>query len=143
MECPFCQLHLDEKINRTIKEGKLVTTILSNPRLIPGHVLVIPKRHIEKPWEMTDDERKELFDTILFYQKKIIEKFSTGCDIREHYRPFLLQSRVKVDHIHFHLHPRELEDDLFLKSQVGEKELWKDLPEEEVETMFRLLKEDE
>jgi histidine triad (HIT) family protein len=137
MDCPFCCIAHEKE--RVILETPHTIVILSNPYLVEGHLLVIPKRHIEKPWEMTTEERRELFDTVLLMQKRIIEKFSTGCDIREHYRPFLPQSRVKVDHIHFHLHPRELEDPLYTKSQIGERELWKDLSEGTTEKIKKIL----
>jgi histidine triad (HIT) family protein len=137
MDCPFCCIAHEKE--RVILETPHTIVIISNPYLVEGHLLVIPKRHIEKPWEMTTEERRELFDTVLLMQKRIIEKFSTGCDIREHYRPFLPQSRVKVDHIHFHLHPRELEDPLYTKSQIGERELWKDLSEGTTEKIKKIL----
>jgi histidine triad (HIT) family protein len=137
MDCPFCCIAHEKE--RVILETPHTIVILSNPYLVEGHLLVIPKRHIEKPWEMTTEERRELFDTVLLMQKRIIEKFSTGCDIREHYRPFLPQSRVKVNHIHSHLHPRELEDPLYTKSQIGERELWKDLSEGTTEKIKKIL----
>jgi ATP adenylyltransferase len=111
MNCPFC--NLNEEINRIIYEGKTVIVIPSNPRLTEGHLLVIPKRHIEKPSDLTPDERKELFDTVLDFQDKLIIKYGNGCDIREHYRPFQKQNDLKVDHIHFHLIPRSLDDEIY------------------------------
>jgi ATP adenylyltransferase len=137
MDCPFCNLVREKE--RIILDTPHIIVILSDPYLVTGHLLVIPKRHIEKPWNMTTLERQELFDTVLLMQKRLIESFSSGCDIREHYRPFLPQSRVKVDHIHFHLHPRELEDPLYTESQIGERGLWKDLSEEEAERMISII----
>lgn len=139
VECPFCQLAQSEQA-RIIERKHLVTVFLSNPRLMPGHTLITPNRHIEKPWQMTAEERKELFDTVLEYQQKIVAKFATGCDIREHYRPFIRQNRVKIDHIHFHLHPRELEDALYTKSQCGERDLWKDLDDQEAQDILKHLR---
>ena len=45
--------------------------MFSNPRLMEGHLLVIPKRHVEKLSELNEEERKELFDTVIEYQEKI------------------------------------------------------------------------
>lgn len=140
MDCPFCQIVQNES-ERVLKDGPLTITILSNPRLIPGHVLVVPKRHIEKPWEMTAEERKEVFDTLFLFQEKLCTLFSTGCDIRENYRPFLPEGWTKVNHIHFHLNPREPEDALFKESQIGERKLWQDLSEEERVRFWEMLKE--
>ncbi len=126
MDCPFCDL---QKANatRVIESKQHCYVILSNPRLMEGHTLVIPKRHVEKPWELTVEERKELLDTVLEHQKRITETHAKGCDIRQHYRPFMTQSNVKVNHVHFHLQPRGMEDELYKESQVHENTLWKKL----------------
>src|ERR1035437_3870854 len=112
MDCSFCNTLKNEK-ERIIEEGKTVFVVFSNPRLMKAHLLVIPKRHIEKPSELNKKERKELFDTVLKYQEKIISKIAAGCDIRENYRPFVPENELKVNHIHFHLQPRELNDKLY------------------------------
>ena len=105
-----------------------------------GHLLVIPKRHVEKLQELNSDERKEVFDTTLEYQNKVIENVASGCDIRQHYRPFLSENDTKVDHAHIHLHPRKLEDELYTESrQQHESKLYKKLPDKEVEGVLDLL----
>jgi len=104
-----------------------------------GHLLVIPKRHVEKLQELNTNERKEVFDTTLEYQNKIIENVASGCDIRQHYRPFLSENDTKVDHAHIHLHPRKFEDELYTKSQQYESVLHKKLPDKEVEGVLNLL----
>ena len=138
VNCPFCQI--DKEKTRVIEERERVVVVLSNPRLLPGHTLVIPRRHVEKPSEMTPEERMDVFDTLFEYQNKIVEQYSTGCDIRQNYRPFLAQSWVKVNHVHFHLLPRELEDELYERSMKFEKEMWTALPEEEREKFTQLLR---
>ena len=122
INCPFC--NIDQEKTRIIEEREGVLVVLSNPRLMPGHTLIIPKRHVEKISELNPEERKELFDTAINYQKKIIEKYATGCDMRQNFRPFLSQSDIKVDHVHIHLLPRENEDELYQKSVQFEHEMW-------------------
>jgi diadenosine tetraphosphate (Ap4A) HIT family hydrolase len=135
-DCPFCDL--DSEKTRTIRKGKLTTVILSNPRLMPGHTLVIPNRHIEEPWQLTDEEILEIFNDIKFVQAKLLSDFATGCDVRQNYRPFIPQGRVKIDHVHFHVLPRTSEDELFQKSMRFERELFLDLPEDERGRMVSL-----
>jgi hypothetical protein len=36
------------------------------------------------------------------YQKLLVERIGEGCDVRENYRPFLQQSQLKIDHVHWH-----------------------------------------
>ena len=140
MDCPFCSI--DKQRTRILKEGKYVLVVLSNPRLVDGHLLVIPKRHVEIPSELNEEERKELFDTLLEFQEKICSKFSSGCDIHQNYRPFQKQGQIKVDHLHFHLIPREFEDELYQKCQIYEKDIFRMLTEEEKERFAKLFKED-
>jgi len=130
-DCPFCEIIRGESSERILTKGEYVFTVLSNPRLVPGHLLVIPKRHIEKPSELTAVERKELLETVIAFQEKILQQVASGCDIRQNCRPFLPQSRLKINHLHFHLLPREFEDDLYSKCMVHERAIFQDLPQEE------------
>jgi len=138
MSCVFCEIN--PNVTNIIQEKQLVIVAMSNPRLVKGHLLVIPKRHVERPSELNDEERKEFFDTAIEFQEKIISKLSTGCDIRQHFRPFLPESRIKVDHVHFHLLPRDFADELFKKCLVFEKEIFQDLTEEEVREYIQLFR---
>ncbi|PIQ69941.1 hypothetical protein COS55_00985 [Candidatus Shapirobacteria bacterium CG03_land_8_20_14_0_80_40_19] len=138
MDCPFC--NIDKEKNRIIKEGKYVYVVLSNPRLVDGHLLIVPKRHIEKPSELKEEEKKELLDTAIEFQEKILSKFSSGCDIRQNCRPFQKQSQLKVNHVHFHLLPREFKDELYQKCQIFETEIFRMLTEEEKEKFAKLFK---
>lgn len=135
--CPFC--NLDSEKNRTIRKGKLSTIILSNPRLMPGHTLVIPNRHIEQPWGLTKDELLAMFKDITYVSKKLLSTIATGIDVRQNYRPFLAQGRVKVNHVHFHVLPRTNEDKLFRVSMKFEAELFKDLNQREISKIQKIL----
>lgn len=136
MDCPFCKI--DEIKTRIIKNGKYSIVALSNPRLVPGHLLVIPKRHVEKASQLSAKERDEIFKVIIEFEEKILEKFSSGCDIRSNYRPFIKQNWVRVDHLHFHLQPREFEDELYQKAQKHEMNIWKELSDGEKEKFSKL-----
>ena len=139
MNCPFCKI--DEVKTRILKEGKHYFITLSNPRLVTGHLLVVPKRHVEKVSELTKEERRSIFEAIIALEEEVLDKFASGCDVKTHYRPFLKQSGIKVDHLHFHVQPRELEDELYQKSQKHEKELWKELSGEERRKFTKLFGE--
>lgn len=136
MRCPFCDI--DSERTRILKEGKFMRVIFSNPRLMPGHLLIVPKRHVHKISELNNEEREELFETTILFQEKILKKISSGCDIRQNCRPFQKRDRLKVDHLHIHLQPRELFDELYEKCQIFEKEVFKDLGKEELEKMIKL-----
>jgi histidine triad (HIT) family protein len=130
MKCVFCEI-LSNKKERIIRETKNTVTILSNPYLLKGHCLIIPKKHYKSILEIPDEILCELIKEVRAVEKILLEKFrASGCDIRQHYRPFQKESLLKIDHLHFHVIPRELEDELYKKSMIFEKEVFKELDEE-------------
>lgn len=137
MTCRFCNLSENEH-QRVIAEHSHCVVIFSNPRLVPGHLLVIPKRHVLHLSELEADERKELFDVAITYQDRLL-KVAAGCDIKQHNRPFLPESDLKVDHVHVHLIPREFEDELYQKCHRHERELFKPLISNEITNYKALL----
>lgn len=137
MDCPFCDI--DKEKTRILKEGKNVLVIFSNPRLMESHLLVIPKRHIVRLSELNQEEREELFNNVIEFQEKITQRLTKGCDIRQNYRPFQKQNHIKVDHLHIHLQPRDFEDELYKKCQIFERDVFKELTEEEMERILRIL----
>jgi histidine triad (HIT) family protein len=134
-DCPFCN-----PSERILKENSHAQVILSNPHKVPGHLLVIPKRHVEKPWELTHEELTDIFDLIFMIEQKILGELGDGVDIRQNYRPFLQQSDLKVDHVHFHVIPRSLDDYLYKISERFETDLFAALDEAEAEAVAKLLK---
>lgn len=133
-DCPFCN-----PTQRVLKENDSAQVILSNPRKVPGHFLVIPKRHVEKPWELKQDEVADIFSLIFEVEQKIVGKLGDGCDIRQNYRPFLKQSNLKVDHVHFHIIPRSNEDYIYSISEKFEKDLFATLDEKEAVEVAKLI----
>lgn len=137
-DCPFCTIASE---NRILKETQYFYVIFSNPRIMPGHLLVIPKRHITRLVEMTEEERKELVDLLVEYEEKILQKLSKGCDISQHYKPYVPNNRTSVKHFHFHLYPRDLDDEQHRVVDPVRKSLYRDLPEDEKERLEKLLGE--
>ena len=126
--CPFC--NIDSEISRVVYLTEHVVAMLSNPRLVPGHLLVMPRRHITKPWHMKDEETKAVYNVVLTYQQIIFNTIAPGCDVRQNFRPFIPQGRLKVDHVHFHLLPRwEKEHDMLYQQVMKyEADVFADLP---------------
>jgi ATP adenylyltransferase len=133
-DCPFCKID-----DHAVRENELAKVILSNPRKVPGHVLVVPKRHVEKPWDLTPAELQAIFELIGVVEQKMIGKLGDGCDIRENYRPFMVQSRLKVDHLHFHVIPRTLNDYIYTVSEKYDTDLFADLDDMERQAVTKLL----
>ncbi len=75
-KCVFCEINQEK--NKVISESNDIIVILSNPALVKGHCLVIPKRHIEKISELNDKEKEEIFSELIKIQNNLLKKFSGG-----------------------------------------------------------------
>lgn len=113
-------------------------TVLSAPRLMPGHTLVIPKRHAEKLSELSKDERNELFDEAIRIEENFLWEVAPGCDLAQHYRPFIKQNDLKVNHLRIHLQPRYLDDNLHRSVQTHERGVFAPLLSKECEKYGKL-----
>jgi len=133
-DCPLCAPK-----DRALKENEHAYFMLSNPRKVPGHTLVIPKRHIEKPTDLTSEELISIFMLISHVEEKLLASIATGCDIRQHYQPYVMENKFKVDHVHFHVVPRTFEDELYRISTMPENALFTELSKEEHDTITKLL----
>ena len=102
-------------------------------------MLVVPKQHKEQPWKMTDAEILATWELVKKYQKLLSEKVGNGCDVREKYRPFLAESELKVNHLHWHSIPRTNQDKIYTKCQIGEKEIFERLGDGELPRLRRVL----
>lgn len=134
-DCPFCN-HQE----KPVKGNELAQIFLSNPHKVPGHVLVMPKRHVEKPWELTPDELQACFDLIFLAEQRFLGKLGDGFDIRQSYWPFREADNLKAKHILFHVIPRS-EDDYLFKIAEGKnpEDLYAGLDEVEGDAVARLL----
>jgi len=126
---------------RVLESNEHANLFLSNPRKIEGHMLVTPKRHIEQPWHITDEELVAVFGLVRVAQQALVKEFGGGVDVKQNYRPFMPQSRVKVDHMHYHVYPRTKEDELYQTSERFEREMFINLPDEEQARIEKLFHE--
>jgi len=134
--CRFC--HINVERTRVVEEFDHVMVILANPRLMPGHLLVIPKRHVERISELEDSEILELFHVVNAYCDKIL-KFAKGYMIKNNFMPFLEESRLKVNHLHVHILPRVFDDELYADALFEESTLYQDLTDEEISDIRKKL----
>ena len=134
LDCPFCN-----PLERIVRANATAQLLLSDPRKVPGHCLVMPKRHVEKPWELTSQELQDIFDLINIVEQRVIGKLGTGCDIRQAYRPFLKQDALKVKHLTFHVIPRAKDDYLYSVSEKYEEDLFAELDDLERDEVAKLL----
>ena len=135
-ECPFCDLK-----DRILKENTHAHLFLSNPRKVEGHFLVAPKRHVERPWDLNERERIDIFELVFLTQELLVARFGGGCDVRQNFRPFIPQGQIKIDHVHYHIYPRQLEDPLYQLVEKHETAMFTDLTPEEKNRFSRLVQD--
>ena len=104
-ECPFCHLPND----RILFENNLAIAFRDGFPVTEGHLLVIPKRHIESWFELKSDERGSYHELILNGKKAIknddssVSGFNLGVNDG-------LSAGQTIFHAHLHLIPRRYGD---------------------------------
>ena len=99
--CLFCNLPDNLKIQA---ENDLAFAVFDGFPVNPGHVLVIPKRHVANYFELTKNELRAIQE-LLFLMKSRVEKefhpdgFNIGINVGE-------CAGQSVFHVHVHLIPR-------------------------------------
>jgi bis(5'-adenosyl)-triphosphatase len=102
--CSFCNKGSDDYI----MESKNFAVIYNISPILPGHVLVIPKKHVESLFELTDDEVAEFMLLGRDAAKLLAAVFDTDAF------NWAIQEREaagqSVAHLHMHLVPRIIGD---------------------------------
>lgn len=99
--CPFCPPQVEKQL--FLEEGSALG-ICTNRPIYPGHVLIIPKRHVERFEELTNEELVDIGVAIQRVHQAAQELFGQNDYL-------LLQKNGKaagqsVFHVHFHYYPR-------------------------------------
>ncbi len=118
--CPFCTNSIRK---HTFAETNLFIAVYNIAPILPGHSLIIPKRHVVSFFDLRDDERKEMID--------FVDKIGRVLKSVYHGDGFNLSLQddwsagQSVDHLHLHLLIRKTGDlakpgDWYRKIYYGE-----------------------
>jgi len=104
--CDFCGIAATEP-KRIIKANNpLVTSFLSNPSLGLGHALVIPKRHMTLPQDLSDNEIVAMHREADRLTKVMLGDLGLkGVDRWQKTRPDMPENAIKRNHVHLHVLP--------------------------------------
>ena len=98
MTCVFCQ------ITDIVLENELALAFYDKYPVNKGHLLIIPKRHVEQYFDLTEQERMAI-DELLFKGKKMLDEqyqpdgYNIGINCGE-------AAGQTIFHVHVHLIPR-------------------------------------
>ena len=99
--CPFCNVESEREI---ISSSSLSLAFFDGFPVSPGHVLIIPRRHVASFFELTQEERKDMFN-LADDVKHIVDNrfhpdgYNIGVNIGE-------AAGQSIFHVHLHLIPR-------------------------------------
>jgi diadenosine tetraphosphate (Ap4A) HIT family hydrolase len=103
MQCAFCELQ--EIRDRTILETDLVRVFPTNIPIVPGHIIIIPIRHVEKVDAVTSEEWTALREVLEKIKRVLTKAFAAeGFNVAWNEGVVAGQS---VPHFHIHLLPRK------------------------------------
>jgi len=112
--CPFCEILTGKRKQHVVAENRNALAVLDYMPIVEGHTLVIPRKHYESIMEMPERELHSLFILVADTEKAILKGLgAAGADIKQHYKPFLPENEIKVNHVHVHIIPRNPFDQLF------------------------------
>lgn len=105
--CIFCNLRRPD-LNRIMQENETFYVRYDNFPAAPGHVEVVPKRHVESFFELTAQELSDAYALILAVQERITKEFrpdgfTIGVNEGE-------AAGRTVHHLHIHVIPRHRGD---------------------------------
>lgn len=101
--CLFC-MRDEASLNTVIDSNETFYARLDNFPATPGHVEVVPKRHVESFFDLSESEVLDAYALIRIIEKEIAAQYGPGG-----YTIGVNEGRVagrSVDHLHIHLIPR-------------------------------------
>jgi len=108
MDCIFCKITKKEKEAKIIYEDEKVMAILDINPVSPGHTFIIPKEHFSSVLELEESYVIPFFNGIKEVERMLVNAF--------HPDGFTLginqgkSAGQGIDHLHFHIIPRFLND---------------------------------
>jgi histidine triad (HIT) family protein len=133
--CPFCKINEDRSDSVVVLEDHDVIVIMDRYPATQGHVLILPKKHIETIFEMPEELGGRIMRIAVLVSKMIKEKLSPdGLDLIQANETAAGQT---IPHFHLHIVPRYKGDNVRLK--FGHGDVAEDI--DELRRVASLLKE--
>lgn len=106
MSCLFCQIASRELASEIVFEDADCLAFLDNRPLFPGHVLLIPKRHVDTLPDLPDNLIAPLFSNTRLLARAV----ETGLECDGTFIGMNNRVSQSVPHLHVHIVPRRQKD---------------------------------
>jgi len=138
-ECRFCsEVIKTHSFFETPNELVVYNTV----PILPGHTLVIPKKHRENIHDLSPDEITSLFSTVNLVAQKLKEKYKAE-GMNYAWNENLIAGQT-IPHLHIHILPRHKDDmnpdprNLYYRTEQNRKPLSTSELEETLEDLRKL-----
>jgi len=109
-ECVLCEIMAGRAAGDIVYQDDLTVAFIDPRQHNPGHVLVVPRTHINDIRELDPHTGAGLMDTLIKITRAVTQAFpSEGMSLWHSIGPAAFQ---EVPHMHMHVHPRRLGDGL-------------------------------
>jgi histidine triad (HIT) family protein len=109
-ECVFCEILASRSPGDIVYEDDLTVALVDPRQHNPGHVLVIPRRHISDVRHLDPRSGAGLMNALVRIARAVDRAFpNEGMSLWHSVGPAAFQ---EVPHMHMHVHPRRLGDGL-------------------------------
>ncbi|MGY0556441.1 HIT family protein [Lysobacter sp. A421] len=107
-DCPFCRIVRGTEPASIVCENDLVVAFVDLRQFNPGHVLVVPRRHLPDVRELDDATGAAVMSMLTRVTRAVGEAFANeGLGI---WHSIGEAAGQEVPHLHFHVHPRRVGD---------------------------------
>ncbi|MDQ6828251.1 MAG: HIT family protein [Gemmatimonadota bacterium] len=109
-DCVFCAILARRQQLSLVTEDPLTVALLDLRQFHPGHVLVIPRRHVVDIRALDDETGAALMGMLARVARAVDAAFpSDGLSV---WHSAGAGANQEVPHLHFHVHPRRIGDDV-------------------------------
>lgn len=104
MHCIFCEIISGKTGASHVYEDEATLAFMNLRQANPGHVLVVPKDHVETIYDLKENQAAHLFQTVVLVSRAIRQSLQPGG--LSLFQANEGASQQEVLHVHFHLLPR-------------------------------------
>jgi histidine triad (HIT) family protein len=120
--CVFCSLVKGDVESATVFEDDSTIAFLDHRPLLPGHVLVVPKTHVETLPDLPVDLLTPLFGNV----QRLCRAVESGLEAEGSFVAINNRISQSVPHLHVHVVPRWKKDGLFSTKMIWKRSPYKD-----------------